>query len=723
MKITPRRVLALWRRDPTWQPAYQELRRALGTKTAQSARLKTILNEMVRDGSLVYHRQRYELKQPPPAKPGTAPAPRQSSAGEAYTGIFSAHRNGFGFVDLAGRGPSLFIPPRRVGGALDGDLVRAGLVRRRGDDRLSGRILEVLERRRTSVRGVIRLERGESWVIPLNEKIPALFLEPDGKIPTPPPGRMVDAAITEYPQDIHTAPAGRIVREIDRPDTPEAITDHILADLQIATEFSPDARAAANKLEKRKKAPRTGPRRDLGDKPFITIDGADARDFDDAVCLERTAGGGYRLWVGIADVAEFVLPGGPFDQDAYDRGTSVYFPAGVVPMLPEVLSNNLCSLRPGEPRLTLTCEMELDGQGQVLSHEIYESQISSRARLTYPAVDDFFEGTPAALPKEARPLAPMLKEMLALSQILAEKRARRGALGFVFPEARFVLGDDNLPREILKVFPTPATRLVEQFMLEANETVAHHCADEGIPILYRVHDAPQPDRVAALREQLHNFGLTASEGEFAAPAALTALLARAAENPAREQIELAILKALAQAQYRPGNDGHFGLAATHYAHFTSPIRRFPDLLVHRAIKGWLAGKKDGGGDGTALPQAGVALSERERAAAEAEKRVARLYRVLLMESRLGEVFTAVVSGVSSRGLWVALREPFVEGFLPLAALPRGHYRLDERRGTLRGPGRGEQTAPGKRLTVLLARADRMAQELEFAFERWGWKGE
>jgi ribonuclease R len=593
---------------------------------------------------------------------------------------------------------------------------------RRGRDRFTGTISAVLERKRKTLRGFVHVEHGETWVLPLNEKLPMIFVPPEERQAGGEPDSVVEVEIVSYPRDADTAPTGRILRVIENAGSPDQIVASILDDLQIPTAFSRQTEREVARIGREPRVSGARGREDLTELPFVTIDGEDARDFDDAVCLSTLPDGSRRLQVAIADVAQFVKADTALDGEAYARGTSVYFPRGVVPMLPELLSNDLCSLRPGEPRLTLTCEMDLDAGGKRKAYRLFESVIQSKARLTYHEVQQFLETKRARQLGRAARLAGMIAEMGELALLLARKRRERGALGFEFPEARFTFAKGERPERVEKAFPTEATRLIEQFMLEANEAVAWHCATEKIPILYRVHDPPPPDQLTTLRLQLQTFGLEVREGELADPRGINRLLGRIRNHPGHEELELNVLRALTQAQYRSANDGHFALNATHYTHFTSPIRRFPDLLVHRALKRTLRSGRKASAAPVALPEeAGAHLSTRERTAGEAENRVRRLYKVLYMEPFLGESFPAQVTGLSAKGLWVSLRDHFAEGFVPLSLLPDDHYRFDAQRNVLRGRRRRREIRFGEQLTVQLARAERMTQELEFAFNAWGWQ--
>jgi ribonuclease R len=636
-------------------------------------------------------------------------------------GTFTAHPDGYGFVWVADRRDSLFIPPRENSGALDGDWVAVEVVPSK-THRTSGRIAAILERRRLRARGLLERDRGHTWVVPLNLRIPDIVIEPQEGDPDYPSGTLVDVALTAFPRDADEAPAGRIVARAPTGDSPDVLVDSIVANSTLHVGFSPAAKAQAAALtgtDVLAQARREG-RTDLTALPFVTIDPDDARDFDDAVFLDAGRPGRERLWVAIADVAAYVAPDSPLDNDALAKGTSVYFPASVLPMLPEVLSNDLCSLRPLEPRLAMVVEMELDGDGVPAQVGFHEAVIRSSARLTYGQVQALFDGIPGA--EGVSPAAAeMLLRMKGLAEKLRLKRAQRGALAFSFPEVRFDLDPKGMPVRILRKYPTDATRLVEQFMLEANECVAAHCVAHELPALYRVHDPPPEDQLGEVVKRLWNHRVHAKPAQLRTPKGFSQVLSEVQQHPDRETLELVLLKSTAQAQYRERNEGHFALAAEHYCHFTSPIRRFPDVIVHRAIKAWLH-RDTRGTPPPPQPDVGMHLSARERLAADVEQQAARLYRVLYLEPHLGEEFPVTVTGASEKGLTVSLRDEFIESMLPTSALTDSDYRFDRERQVLVGRNR-RHVGFGERLVVQLARADRYAARLEFAFRRWGWEAQ
>jgi len=626
-------------------------------------------------------------------------------------GRFVGHRDGYGFVTDIPDSEDVFIPAKFVGGVLDGDRVRATQGPPRGGRSGPGRIIEILGRRDPIVRGRVQRDGPDYWMEPINRRLPDIFLEPDEQTLAIADGDFVEAEITQFPEDGSIAPYGRVTRIVDDALTPDGLVTLVLDDMGLPTGFSAATMAEMAALPDGIPSAALKEREDLTALPFVTIDGPDARDFDDAVCLQPAPRGQVRLLVAIADVAAYVLPGSAVDADAQRKGTSVYFPHKAEPMLPDRLSNNLCSLMPKVRRLTLTCDMTLDREhGELRDYRIYASIIRSQARLTYGQVQDCFErGAGADLP-QGTPTA-MLAEMRELATAMRKRREKRGALNFVFPEARFTVGEDGEAVDVRKAFPTEATRLIEQFMLEANETVAAHCVELEIPVLHRVHDPPPQRDRETLVNDLGNFGLRVRHVAVDDPRWINEMLRKAEDHADREQIELILLKSMSQACYRAADDGHFGLAAPHYTHFTSPIRRYPDLIVHRALHAWLGGTSP---QRITLPRgAGEDYSAKERLAADAESRVSRMFRAMVMEPHVGELFDVLVTGVSRFGANVTLDQPYVEGNVPLDHLYDDHYTYDPHRNVLQGKKRTNRIKPGMPLRVQLVQSDRLTGRIEF----------
>ena len=776
MKPSKRRILSLWRDARGTLFSQTEILKAIGATRAQGNKLRDTLEELEEEGLLRRVNNRYGLKEqvafsaggikaplagPPKAgrdepprptgKPPhtNRPAPGAHAGSQAGTskvpslpagamvGHFHAHAKGFAFVDFYSGGESLFIPDGHVGGALHGDWVHVEHLPRRGRQRTAGRVVSVLRRRYQRLRGRFRIARGQmgqddAVVLPLNERLPPVFLDPhlnSKALASPPPeNTMVEVELTRYPETVEEAPEGRLLRVLeDEENEREAVIAHITSDCALREEFPPAALEEAQRMEaemldadgnarlpSQGRGQKQAKREDLRHLPFVTIDGEDAKDFDDAVCLYRGSDGHTRLLVAIADVATYVPEESAVDLEAWERGTSVYFPGRVIPMLPPALSDNLCSLRPHVDRLTLTCEMELDPEGRRVGQRVFPAIIKSQARLTYTRVQTGFEsGFGPELPAE---LSSMLVEMRALANQLRARRTARGALQFVFPETRFEVDESGAPVGIYEAYPSESTGLIEQLMLEANEAVAEICARHELPALYRVHDSPPPDLSTSLQEILWNFGIETRPGELRTQAGLGRVLELAAAHPQSNAVELSILRTMSQARYRASNDGHFALAATHYAHFTSPIRRYPDLVVHRALHAWLAGARPPVLHGLA----GDHLSGQERQAGEAEGRVIRLFKVLYMQGHMGDTFAAKVNNVYEDALEVRLRDFPVEGRMALANLPGPRPLVDRRRNLLTLPGKRKQIGLGEPITVALVRADTWVQEMDFAFVAWGW---
>lgn len=711
-KPSLRRVLALWRKDPALKASLRDVRTAMGATKAQADKVKAILQALTADGALSYDKRYYRLARAPAVS--IPPQPRE--AAPELVGRLSATLHGYGFVSTPGGREDLFVPARHMGGALDGNSVRVSLNQPKGGGRSHAIVETVLERGRETVRGTLRREYGELWVEPFNERLPMIFIEHDPELPHL---AHVEVRITEYPQDQKQAPGGTVEQELPGLEDVSQLIENLIHDAGHPVEFTPETLAQMASVEPPPLHDLSKGREDQRETLFITIDGEDAQDFDDAVHLSAIAGGNFRLTVAIADVAEYVPRGSAVDQDAWLRGTSVYFPGRVLPMLPPRLSNELCSLRADEPRLALACEMELDSKGELVRYRIFESLIQSRARLSYTQVNAFLEGDASQIP--TADIGEMLKQMAALAAIMAKRRLARGALALNLPEPQVELNAAGHPTAIHKRFPSTATRLIEQFMLEANETVAAHCEGLELPILYRVHDPPPDDQFQSLFDLLGRLGFSISVADLKDHQGLNRLLQQVAGHPREEQILVTILKAMSQARYRLGNEGHFGLAATHYCHFTSPIRRYPDLMVHRAVKAALGGATGGkGGQRASLGEAGLHLSTQERQAESLSNQVQRLFRVVYMEPFLGHDFVASVAGVNDRGVWLILRDEYAEGWLPLSALPDKRYRFDRTRQALTLRGGGLEIAVGVRLQVKLVRADRLARLLEFSFNDWGW---
>src|SRR5438067_8752200 len=615
-----------------------------------------------------------------------ATAPRK--AGSEVTGVIHVKPEGSGFVSPllgeGGRDNDLFVPPQFIKGALDGDVVLARAMKGR-DGRLAGEVLDVIERRRQLALGIYQAKGKAQWVIPHDRN-----LSENIAVPRHPRAKDGDMVKVRLHRELQGPLQGEIIAVLGNRGDPRF---EILASAYaegFADEFDPATVIAAESVPDHVHPEEIAGRRDLRHLPLVTIDGEDARDFDDAVHVSRTPGG-YRLVVAIADVAHYVRPGGPLDREALRRATSVYFPGTVLPMLPERLSNGICSLNPDVDRLCMVCDLALDKSGKPLQTDIYEAVMRSHARLTYTRVAEALAGDPDP---QLRPLAEDLKVAHELSKKLTGQRQARGSIDFDLPEAKIVLDEQGRVAEIVRRPRNDAHRLVEEFMLAANEGVARFFEVRGLPTVYRIHDQPDRDKLEAFAALARSHGFELPSGDELTPRVLNDFLKAVEGQPAQKALNSLLLRAMMQAQYSPDNIGHYGLAAPTYLHFTSPIRRYPDLMVHRLLKEhWVRGGRplrDPEREEQEAYLAGVSAqcSDRERAAMKAERDVDNFYSALYMQDKVGEKFKAVVSGVADFGLFCELEEVFVEGLVPAESLGAG-VELDKemQRLIVGSPGR------------------------------------
>jgi ribonuclease R len=684
-----------------------------GERTA----VKRLLREMVREGPLLREGKRYALPSArAPAEPPRVPAgrargerPRAGAGGPGVVGTLTRHRDGFGFVARLDRqGEDVFVPPDEAAKALDGDLVRVSVVPS-GRGRTLGRDLRVVERRRRWLIGTYHRRDRSSFAIPLSADDLA------GAVQVPESDLAVDGEVVKVALRPGEGPlAGSVVERIGAPGEPRVEALRVAYGKGFADLFPDEVRAEAEGVPDRVGPEDRRGRRDLTGLRLVTIDGADARDFDDAVYVERLPAGrgkgGFRLVVAIADVAHYVRPGSPLDAEALRRGTSVYFPALVLPMLPERLSNGICSLNPQVDRLCMVADLQVDDRGETVGSEIYQGVMRSAARCTYDEVAASLEGERVPGKEHLRQDFALMAE---LQQRLGAMRARRGAIDFDLPEAKVVLDEAGRVTGIEKRPRNRAHRVVEEFMLAANEAVARHFGARQLPTIYRVHGTPDDEKLEAFRTLAAAHGFAVPEGPLS-PAALNALLHRFEGHPQQRALNQLLLRAMMQALYSPENVGHFGLAAEHYLHFTSPIRRYPDLVVHRLLKeDWGRGGLRGRMPERDLEEIALLCSERERAAMQAEREIHSFYAALFMKEHVGRRFPGVVGSVVDFGLFVELGPWFVEGLVKAEDLGEG-FGLDPRLHALVQPGTGRAFRVGDPVEVEVVAASPARRQIDLA---------
>uniref|UniRef100_UPI001F585290 ribonuclease R n=1 Tax=Anaeromyxobacter sp. SG64 TaxID=2925409 RepID=UPI001F585290 len=693
----------------------RELMQRAKLHPGERTEVKRALRDLTREGLLHRDGKRFSL---PGAKPAGAPAAalapvrerrglRRPGRGNEVVGTLKKHRDGYGFVARIDRqGDDVFLPPGEASQALDGDLLRVEIVPARGG-RTAGRLVEIVERRRRLLIGTYHARGARSFVVPADEELGEV-------VPVPETSAAQDGDVVKVALEPGTGRLqGKVAEAIGRPGEPRVEVLKVAYAKGFADVFPAPVLAESQAIPDHVRPEDRQGRRDLTALPLVTIDGEDARDFDDAVHVERLEGskgrGLYRLVVAIADVAHYVRPGSALDTEASRRGTSVYFPMQVLPMLPERLSNGICSLNPAVDRLCMVADLVLDERGETRSAEVYEGVMRSAARCTYTEVANVLAG-------ERVPERERFKERFELMAELQEKltamRGRRGALDFDLPEAKIVLGEDGQVVAIEKRPRNRAHRIVEEFMLAANEAVARWFGARELPTIYRVHDVPDEEKLQAFLDLAESHGFEVPE--VPGPQALNALLGRFRGHAQQRALNQLLLRAMMQAIYSTENIGHYGLAAEHYLHFTSPIRRYPDLVAHRLLKEEWArrhGQSTRETPASVLAELAAISSERERAAMEAERDIAAYYAALFMKDKVGERFEGVVSAVVEFGLFVELKRWFVEGLVKIEDLG-GMPELDTELHALVDRTTGRAFRVGEEVTVDVVSASPIRRRIE-----------
>ena len=658
--------------------------------------IKDILNQLVKEGKLARHRgNRYE-----------------AAARKLVEGTIMLHRDGYGFVipkeKIPGIDSDIYIPAALTDSAMNGDKVNIEITMRKPGGRAEGRVVTVEKRARTTIVGQLRYDGQTFFVAPTDEKLPSKILITNDV--SEHKDKIVEVEITRFPSEGRW-PAGKVVSVIGFIDDPNVETNVIIRKFGLPTAFPSDVEQEAARLPDALTEKDFVGRDDFRKRNTITIDPQTARDFDDAIDVEVLANGTYQLGVHIADVSHFVPLDSAMDLEARYRGTSVYFPDRVLPMLPEKVSNHLCSLNPGVDRLALSVIVHLSRAGEVLDYSFHKSVIHSKERMTYEDVQRLLDGN-LALERRYEHVLPHIRNIARLAQIVQKRRNQRGAIDFDLPEPLLTYDESGLVSGITKSVRLFSHRIVEEFMILANEVVAGHLEENDIPGIYRVHEEPDPMKVEEFSEIVKGFGLK-FEPRTAEPVEFQKFVASIEGRPEERMLSYLMLRSFKQAKYSEENIGHFGLSSDSYTHFTSPIRRYPDLVVHRILKAAMARRSQPALSVAQLEAIASESSERERLADQAERELFDWKKMLLMEQHLGDTFEAIIIAVWRDGFVVELIDYFIEGFVPVADIPDDYYQLDQSSHALIGRRSKQRFRLGDRLTVQIARVDKLLRRAYF----------
>jgi ribonuclease R len=631
---------------------------------------------------------------------------------DLIAGVVQGHPDGFGFLIPDDKtklnGEDLFLSPKEMSQVMHGDraMVRMSGLDRRG--RPEGKIVEVLERRTQKLVGRVIRSSGVTIVAAEDKRINQDILIPYHLDMGAKPGQVVTVELTEQPS-FHAQPMGKVVEILGNYADSGMEIEIALRKHKLPHEFSPGAVEIAESYPRLVQPDDYKGRIDLRELPLITIDGETARDFDDAVYAEPQ-GKGWRLVVAIADVSFYVKPKDALDKDAFERGNSVYFPRRVIPMLPEALSNGLCSLNPDVERLCMICDMQVDGAGNVKQYKFYPSVMRSKARMTYTQVYEILQNPQGELAQEYTWLMSHLQNLYSVYKLMLTQREKRGAIEFESTETIMIFNEQGKIDRIEPSTRNEAHKLIEECMLAANVCAADYLSSNEHPALYRIHEGPTPEKLELLRAFMGEFGFGVGGGDTPHAKDYGKLIARIKDRPDAQLLQTVLLRSMQQAVYSPDNAGHFGLAYEAYAHFTSPIRRYPDLLIHRAIKAVLNGDHYKAGDWNEL---GAHCSMTERRADDATRDVTNWLKCFYMQDKIGEVFDGTVAGVTSFGLFVALDGVYVEGLLHVTELGNDYFHYDKARHEMAGERTGVRYRLGDRLTIKVVRVDLETTKIDF----------
>lgn len=705
LKERKERILAYMESEGYVPIKRRDMRAMLSVPQEDREKFESLINELIAEGRV------FETKK------GKLASPKDL---QMATGTFIGHARGFGFVTPDAGGEDIFIPASETMGAMQKDRVLYKMLHKaEKGKKADGVIVRILERGQQRIVGTFEAgSKGYGFVVADDKKIAKdIFISREntkGAVT----GHKVVVEITDYGEDRRN-PEGKVIEILGHINDPGVDILSVIRRYELAVEFPEEVYAEIEHLGTEVAEADKKGREDLRDLLTITIDGADAKDLDDAVSLKRLGNGNFELGVHIADVSHYVRENTALDKEAYARGTSVYLVDRVIPMLPHKLSNGICSLNPHVDRLALSCLMEVNGRGEVVSHRILESIINSDYRMTYTAVREILEdGTPALLEQYAE-ILPMLEDMEELRQILGEKRRKRGSVNFDLPESKIILDENGKPIDIKPYEKSIATNMIEEFMLVCNETIAENSFWQEMPFMYRSHQEPDEDKLEKMEQFLRGFGyyLRKKDGEIH-PRELQKVLQKAEDTDEERIITRMVLRSMMQARYTAENGGHFGLAAKYYCHFTSPIRRYPDLEIHRMIKKMLHGELDEKASAyyrRKMPDWAKHCSKQERVAEDAERDTDALKKVEFMEDKVGQIYEGIISGVTNWGIYVELPNT-IEGMVALSQMDDDYYEFDEKKMLVFGKRTKKSYRLGDKVVVSVAKVDRMMGTIDFVFE-------
>lgn len=705
MQARKEKILAYLKSEDYLPLKQKELRVILGVPKKERYIFENLLKQLLKEGSI------YETKK---GKILSAEAVQMEK------GVFISHPRGFGFITPDEGGEDIFVSAKDTMGAMQKDRVLYKVFRQaENGKKASGAVVRILERGIHCVVGTFAAdEKGYGFVTPDDKKIGKDIFIGKKRTKGAVSGHKVVAEITDYGSDTRN-PEGQIIEILGHCNDPGVDILSVIRRYELAVEFPEEVYAEIENLETEVREEDKAGREDLRDWLTITIDGEDAKDLDDAVTMKKLSNGNYELGVHIADVSHYVRENTALDKEAYARGTSVYLVDRVIPMLPHKLCNGICSLNPHTDRLALSCIMEINPKGEVEAHRIAETVIHSDYRMTYTAVQKILEERTPELWEEYREIVPMLEEMEELRQILGRKRRKRGSVNFDLPESKIILDENGKPVEIKPYERSISTNMIEEFMLVCNETVAENSFWQEIPFLYRSHQEPDEEKLKKMEQFLRGFGyyIRKKDGEIH-PREIQRVL-REAEGKDEEHIIIRmILRSMMQARYTAENGGHFGLAAKYYCHFTSPIRRYPDLEIHRMMKKMLHGELDEKAAAKyrkKMPDWAKHCSRQERIAEEAERDTDTLKKVEFMADKIGEIYEGIISGVTGWGIYVELSNT-IEGMIALNQMDDDFYEFDEKQMQVYGKRTKKCYRLGDRVTVSVAKVDSAMGTIDFAFE-------